>query len=280
MTTESEGVARAALVLVVSYDGTDFAGSQLQPGARTVQGELNAALARLAGGPVRTVFAGRTDAGVQAAGQVVSLPDPRPDLDEPTLLKALNAAMADDVAVVQVERRPNGFHARHDARWREYRYRVWSGPPQPLLRHYSWQRRGPLDPEAMAAGARRLRGERDVAALAGGGEGVPWSERRTRPRGTVRRIVRSSCRSMDPWWGEPDGTLVEIRVAADGFLPRMVRNIAALLVEIGEGERPPEWVDEVLAGRDRRLGGGTAPPQGLTLWRVGYGDEEPDLDPN
>jgi tRNA pseudouridine38-40 synthase len=280
MTTESRGGGSPALVLVVSYDGTDFAGSQIQPGARTVQGELDAVLARLAGGPVRTVFAGRTDAGVHAARQVVGLADPRPDLDEPALLRALNSMLLDDVAVVRVERRPNGFHARYDARWREYRYRVWSGPPQPLLRRYSWQRRAQLDLDAMSAGARRLRGERDVAALAGGGEGVPWSERQGRPRGTVRRIIRSSCRPVHHWWGEADGSLVEIRVAADGFLPRMVRNIAALLIEIGEGERPPEWLDEVLASRDRRLGGGTAPPHGLTLWRVGYDDEEPDPDPD
>ena len=124
-----------------------------------------------------------------------------------------------------------------------------------------------------------MRGERDVAALAGGGEGVPWSERQTRFRGTVRRVIRSSCRALDSWWGEADGTLVEVRVAADGFLPRMVRNMAALLVEVGEGERPPEWIDDVLASRDRRLGGGTAPAHGLTLWRVGYDDERPEPDP-
>jgi tRNA pseudouridine38-40 synthase len=278
MTTESEA-APATLVLVVSYDGAGFAGSQEQPGARTVQAELEAALARLAGAPVRTVFAGRTDRGVHAAGQVASLPDPRPDLDRPTLLQALNAALPDDLAVVGGERRPSGFHARYDARWREYRYRVWAGPPQPLARSLCWQRRGELGVEAMDAAARRLIGERDWAALAGGGEGVPWSPRQHRPRGTVRRILRCSCRRLTPWWGEAAGALVEVRVAADGFLPRMVRTIAALLVEIGEGRRPPEWLDEVVAGRDRRHGGGTAPPHGLILWRVGYGDDEPEPDP-
>jgi tRNA pseudouridine38-40 synthase len=279
MTSESEGASRATLVLVVSYDGSRFAGSQVQPNARTVQGELDRALQRLAGGPVRLVFAGRTDGGVHAAGQVVSLPDPRPDLDAATLAKALNAGLSDDLAVVGVERRPSGFHARYDAHWREYRYRIWAGTPQPLARSFCWQRRGWLDPAAMDDAARRLVGTRDLAALAGGGEGVPWSARQERPRGTVRRIYLCSCRCLTPWWGEPDGTLVEVRVAADGFLPRMVRNIAALLIEVGEGARAPGWIDEVVASRDRRHGGGTAPPHGLILWRVGYGDEEPEPGP-
>jgi tRNA pseudouridine38-40 synthase len=131
----------------------------------------------------------------------------------------------------------------------------------------------------MDQAARMLIGKRDFAALAGSGEGVPWSARQGRPRGTVRTILRCSCREIRPWWGEPEGSLIEIRVAADGFLPRMVRTIAALLVEVGEGDRLPRWLDEVVAARDRRQGGGTAPACGLTLWRVGYGDDEPGADP-
>ncbi len=279
MTTESTTPPRSTLVLIVSYDGAEFAGSQVQAGARTIQGELEAASARLAARPVKTVFAGRTDRGVHAARQVVGLPDPRPDLDLGTLVKAVNAGLSHDLAVVGAGRRPPGFHARYDARWREYRYRVWAGPPQPLARGFAWQRRGSLDGEAMDLAARGMIGERDLAALAGGGEGVPWSDRRKRPRSTIRRIYRCSCRPITPWWGDLDGTLAEIRVVADGFLPRMVRNIAALLVEVGEGRRPPSWVEEVLAGRDRRRAGGTAPPEGLILWRIGYDDAEPDAEP-
>ena len=278
MTTKSAGASPAALMLVVSYDGTDFAGSQVQPGARTVQRELDAALGQLAGRPVKTAFAGRTDRGVHAAAQVVSLVDPRPDLDQATILKAINAMLPHDVAVVEVDRRPAGFNARYDATWREYRYRIWTGPPQPLVRGVTWQRRRRPNPEVMDAAARCLIGERDFAALAGGGAGVPWSGRRARPRGTIRRIMRCSCRPIQPWWGEPDGSLLEIRVVADGFLPRMVRSIAALLIAIGEGDRSPDWVDEVLQSEDRRRGGGTAPPHGLILWRVGYGGERPELD--
>jgi tRNA pseudouridine38-40 synthase len=119
-----------------------------------------------------------------------------------------------------------------------------------------------------------------MAAVAGGGEGVPWSDRQELPRGTVRRILRCSARRIEPWWGEPvTGTLVEVRIVADGFLPRMVRSIVALLVEVGQGKQPVEWIDQVLATKDRRLGGGTAPPHGLTLWRVGSGIDEPEPDP-
>lgn len=273
-------MAGAALKLTVSYDGSDFAGSQIQPGRRTVQAELGRALERLAGAPVTTIFAGRTDAGVHAAGQVVSLQDLRPTMGEREWLLALNAHLPEDVAAVAVQRERDDFHARYDATWREYRYRIWSGPPQPLVRRFAWQVRGELDPEALGAGARCLRGERDLAAVAGGGDGVPWSDRREAPRGTVRRISRCSARRIEPWWGEPPGgTLVEVRIAADGFLPRMVRNIVALLVEVGQGKQPVEWIERVLATNDRRLGGGTAPPNGLTLWRVGYGKDEPEPDP-
>lgn len=268
------------LKLTVSYDGSGFAGSQVQPGQRTVQHELEGALARLTKTPVSTVFAGRTDTGVHASGQVVGLLDPRPELAEDRWLRALNAHLPDDVAVTRVERLAAGFHARYDARWREYRYRIWSGPPQALARRFVWQQRGDLDGGAMDAAARLLVGERDFAAVAGGGEGVPWSERRDASRGTVRRVSRCSCRLLPPWWGEPDGgTLFEVRIVADGFLPRMVRGIVALLADVGHGKHPVDWIDDVLSSQDRRKGGGTAPPHGLTLWRVGYGTDEPEPDP-
>lgn len=265
------------LKLTVSYVGTGFAGSQVQPGARTVQGILDAALAGLFGIEVRTVFAGRTDAGVHAAGQVVSCDDVRPDLAVGVLREAINARLPDDVAVIAVARRPGGFNARYDASWRAYRYRVWQGPPAPLAGRFVWRREANLDVGVMAQAAAALVGERDVAALAGGGEGVPWSERRQRPRGTIRRILRCDVRTQAPWWGPADdGALIEIGVAADGFLPRMVRNIAGELIQVGRGARPIGWMDELLATRDRRAGSPTAPAHGLTLWRVGYDDEVPD----
>lgn len=275
-TTEPHEPEGRTLVLTLSYDGAGFAGSQVQPGRRTVQGELEAVIERLAGSPVRTALAGRTDAGAHAAGQVVSLPDVRPEMGDTAIMRAINAGLPDDVAVVAARRAPNPFHARFDARWREYRYRIWFGTPQPIARGLTWQRRNRLDWAAMDEAAGGLVGRRDLAALAGGGEGVPWSDRATMPRGTVRTILRCSCRPLEPWWGAAAGGLVEIRIVADGFLPRLVRNTAALLVSVGEGRMDAGELDRVIASRDRRQAGGTAPPRGLILWRVGYGADEPE----
>jgi tRNA pseudouridine38-40 synthase len=266
-----------ALALTVSYDGSGFAGSQRVPGARTVQEVLETALADMTGEPETTIFAGRTDRGVHAAGQVVSWRDARPDLEVETVRAALNARLPPDLAIVALERVDDRFHARYDARWREYRYRVWSGPVQPLARDRVWQRSQPLDRAAMDRAARMLVGERDFATFAGAGEGVPWSERWQRRRGTTRTVLVCRCAELEPWWGPATGRLVEFQVAADGFLPHMVRNLVGALIRIGRGDHGPEWVMDLLARRDRRMAPATAPACGLTLWRVGYGDDRPDL---
>jgi tRNA pseudouridine38-40 synthase len=263
------------LKLTLAYDGSRFAGSQMQPGQRTVQAELERALAVFAKGTVRATLAGRTDTGVHAAGQVASVRDIRPDLDLTSLHRALNAQLPDDLAVVEVERVENEFHARFDAAWREYRYRVWSGVPAPLVRHMVWHVGGRLNAQLLCGVADAFVGEHDFAAFAGGGEGVPWSDRQQAPRGTVRRVLAAQMAPLEPWWGgEPaGGALFEFRVAADAYLPRMVRNMVGALVEVGRGKRPESWIHELLDRRDRRFAGMTAPPQGLILWRVGYRDD-------
>lgn len=242
-----------------------------------MQGELELALTRLMGREVQAVFAGRTDSGVHAAGQVASLPDERPDLPDWTVAKALNAELPDDLAVTRVRREPVGFHARYDAKWRAYRYLIWSGSRQPLASGQVWVRPTGLVIDEMAEAARRLIGEYDVAAFAGGGEGVPWSSRQERMHGTVRRIYLCEVVRRNAWWGPPGsaGTLIEVRIAANGFLPRMVRNITGALVEVGRGARPVSWIEELRESRDRRQGPMAAPAEGLTLWRVGYGNDDP-----
>ncbi|MBA2518547.1 MAG: tRNA pseudouridine(38-40) synthase TruA [Chloroflexia bacterium] len=262
----------ARLVLTVTYDGSGFAGSQVQPGARTVQGELERALATLRFPEVRTVFAGRTDRAVHAAGQVVACDDHRPDLNDETLRAALNANLPDDIAVRHLERRAGDFHPRFEASWREYRYRVWSGARAPLGRAFAWHRRSRLNGETMATAASRFIGTNDFATVAGGGDGVPWSDVRTRARGTTRTVYACDCRQVSPWWGPADdgGRLFEIHVVADGFLPRMVRNIVAIIVDVGRGVTSVDDIAELLSVRDRRAAGATAPPHGLTLWQIGY----------
>jgi tRNA pseudouridine38-40 synthase len=239
-----------------------------------VQGELERAIEVLAGRAVAAVFAGRTDAGVHAAGQVVSLDDPRPELSDERLVRALNAGLPDDVAVQSVSRGTSGFHARYDAKWREYRYRLWVGERQPLVGGIVAQRTRPIDPSRLAA-IERLIGKHDFASFAGSGDGVPWSGRRSEPRGTTRTVLDASVKVIAPWWGAAPGTgdLFEITIRADGFLSKMVRNMVGALTEIGEGRRDPEWLTELLAVADRRAGPKTAPPEGLTLWRVGYQNE-------
>ena len=275
-------LATAVLKLTVGYDGTGFWGSQRQAGVRTVQQELDEALARLGGGKAATEFAGRTDRGVHAVGQVVRGADIRPGMSEAALHKALNRLLPDDLAISALSRVDPGFHPRFDARWREYRYRLWVGGKQPLVERFAWTRRSELDLARMARAASLLEGTHNLAAFTGGGEGVPWSDRVKAKRGTVRRVYHCGVRAVGPWWAviPESGIGIEIRIIADGFLPQLVRTLAGALVSVGSHERPATWISELLEVADRRVGPVLAPAHGLILWRVGYGSDVPDPDPN
>lgn len=261
----------------VSYDGRGFAGSQRQANARSVQGELERALEEIAGKAVPIHLAGRTDAGVHAAGQVGSFSSEGIRLPIGKLPDAMNAHMGADISVLDAIREPKGFHARYSAVWREYRYRIWCGIRQPNARGYVWQVPYHLEESSLGSAAKRFIGEHDFAAFASGGEGVPWSARRERRHGTTRVVSLCQVKRLLPWWGPGpnDGALYEIRIVANGFLPRMVRGIVGTVVEIGRGARPPESIDDLFIARDRRLAPKNAPAEGLTLWAVGYGTEQP-----
>jgi tRNA pseudouridine38-40 synthase len=235
----------------VEYDGTDFAGYQAQSGARTVQGELEAALALLAGGRrVRVDAAGRTDAGVHAAGQVIAFTY-RGRLAAAELGRALDALLPGDVAIRDLRRVPAGFHPRYAARYREYRYTVWNGPRSPLRERFALGVRAPLDTAAMARAASALEGRRDFSAF-GAADRQPV---RTLHRVRVRR----------------DGPLVTIDVRGDAFLRHMVRRIVAALLLVGRGEVEESAVAEALASRTPAFNGATAPAKGLCLRRVVLG---------
>ena len=269
------------LKLTIGYDGTDFQGSQRQANARTVQAELERACSTLGGEPVAVMLAGRTDRGVHAVGQVASCVDPRPEMTEGRLTSALNQMLPDDVGVAHLERVGDGFHPRYDATWREYRYRLFVGHKQPLATRQVWVRHRPLEARRMSGAAASLVGTHDLASFTGGGEGVPWSDRAKARRGTIRTISHCTVREVGPWWGTVPGSGqgFEIRIVADGFLPQMVRTIAGGLVEIGQGDQEPDWFRQLLQTADRRFGPPLAPAHGLILWRVGYGNEVPDPDP-
>lgn len=241
---------------VIEYDGTDFAGSQYQPHARTVQGELEEALNRLTGERVRVRFAGRTDAGVHATGQVAAFCLPRRRRGEgigwPELRRRLNAVLPPDLAVRSLRSASAGFDPRRDAEARVYRYRIrMAGDKRPGERHRTLEIGDRLDVTAMLMVAAELIGERDFAALG------------SHPRGrTVRRLSEVSV--------VRSGTSVEIRVTANAFLRRMVRSIVALLLEAGRGRLAPGSVAELLGAGERALHGRAAPARGLTLERVIY----------
>ncbi|MGA3030120.1 MAG: tRNA pseudouridine(38-40) synthase TruA [Candidatus Limnocylindrales bacterium] len=235
----------------VEYDGTDFAGFQVQPGARTVQGELEAALATVSGGSrVRVVAAGRTDAGVHAIGQVIAFTDPkgRPAKE---LARALDALLPEDVAIREVRRVPAGFNPRYAARYREYRYTVWNGPRSPLRERLALGVRDPLDTAAMARAGSVLVGRHDFSA---------FGAAHRQPIRTVHSVrVRRT------------GSLVTIDVAADAFLRGMVRRIVAVLIEVGHGRTNEEAVAEALASKRPAFNGSTAPANGLCLRKVSLG---------
>lgn len=268
------------LKLTVAYDGSRVWGSQRQAGRTTVQEILEQALSQLAGRPIAAELAGRTDRGVHATGQVASCDDVRPEMSPDAIRKALEPSLGDAVAIVLVERVDSGFHARYDATWREYRYRILAGVRSPLIERHVWHRRQPLDVAAMDEGAARLVGTHNFASFVAGGEGVPWSERHQRRRGTIRCVRHCSVREVEAWWpsGPLAGQCIEIRVIADGFLPRMVRGFVGALGVVGRGANEPVWIDELLQRADRRVGPQSAPPDGLVLWRIGYGNAVPDPD--
>lgn len=272
MGDDTPGATDAAtrrLRLVVAYDGTDFWGAQSQPARRTVASELTAAFARLTGQAPRPTFAGRTDRGVHAAGQVAHL-DLATAMTDDRLLRALDAVLPADLAVLRVATVPASFHARYGARWREYRYQVWNGAVRvPVLARTTWHVARPLDLAALREATAALLGEHDFAAFAGQGLGVPG---RPRARSTVRAVSLAEWSAPPPDLPDPPGRVVELRIRASGFLPQMVRTIVGAAIRVGTGECEREWLATLLRERDRRRTPAPAPPQGLTLWAVGYGE--------
>jgi tRNA pseudouridine38-40 synthase len=241
----------------IAYDGSDYSGWQIQADRPSVQQTLEAAMQRITGEPTRVVASGRTDAGVHALGQVVSFAtSSRLSADE--LCRALNAHTPRDISVRDLSEVPEGFHAIRDTKSKRYRYVIDDHRlPDVFQRRYAWQVPQRLDVEAMARAACAIRGTHDFSSFEASG-----SERASSVR-TVTDVQVT--RGSGPL---QDNILIEIE--ADGFLYNMVRNIVGTLVEVGRGARAENWVAEVLAAKDRKAAGPTAPSQGLFLVSVRY----------
>lgn len=243
----------ARIALGIEYDGSAYSGWQTQSHARSVQGELEAALSRVADHPVAIIAAGRTDAGVHALAQVAHFDSGAARPLQAWVLGA-NAESADDVSVLWAHSVTGEFHARYSALSRTYVYRVLNRPMRPALDRVRvcWRRR-PLDAERMHEAAQALVGEHDFSS---------FRAAQCQSSTPVRRLLEISVTRS--------GEIIDIRVRANAFLQHMVRNIAGTLLAVGCGDRAPGWVGEVLAVRDRTLAGVTAPPQGLYFAGVEY----------
>lgn len=270
------------LKLTISYDGTNYAGWQRQANAITIQQVIEDEIAAIVGTHNPLIAAGRTDAGVHAAGQVASIRiDHAIGCDE--LMRALNARIkGGEIRIRSIEEAPEGFNARNGARSKTYRYAIWNGPhPSPFFRHVVWHVPQPLDLSAMQTAAAALVGEHDFVAFQGSGTDVMTTIRRVLSAGIVEMNIHTdqpiALSPLDPstllgaFGGSGGGgRLFRFEITGTGFLRHMVRTITGTLVDIGRGAMPPEAMAAIIASKDRSRTGQTAPARGLMLWRVEY----------
>lgn len=247
------------LKVILSYDGSDFFGWQVQPDLPTIQAVLASAIGRITGEKVLPQGSGRTDAGVHALGQVVTF-GTESAVPTANFVKALNDILPTAVRVLEVEEVAPGFHARHSARAKTYRYRIFRGPIcPPFLARYVWHYPYPLNEETMACGAILVEGEHDFTSFAAVD---PERSRDSEPMSNVRRIFLSN------WRREADEFIYTVK--GSGFLQHMVRNLVGTFILMGKGTLRVEDITRILEARNRSAAGATAPASGLFLVNVEY----------
>jgi len=240
---------------VLSYDGTNFSGFQIQPRKRTIHGEIERALKKIhKGHQVQIQASGRTDLGVHAKGQTIQFQTTY-DLPMYNWKKALNTLLPDDIFIHHVEEVPLTFHVRYDAIEKEYRYYIWNEEGHDVFkRNYAYQFPYVLNIEAMQEACSYLEGKHDFTS---------FSSAKTTIKGSrIRTLSQVTC--------EKRGSEIEFIFKSNGFLYHMVRIIVGCLLDIGQGRRMPTDIPKLLEKKDRQLLGETVPPQGLYLWEVKY----------
>jgi len=248
--------------LTLQYDGTGFAGLELQPGQRTIRAELAKALKTLYKRQIPFITASRTDAGVHALGQVISYQPPFTiPLDK--LPVALNGVLPADIRVIKAEAKPKSFHARYGAKGKEYEYLIYNGPVMPPhLRYLAWHVKPKLNLATMKKAVKYLVGKHDFSSFCAANSDDTNFVRTIHSLviGHLTFVISSSLTV----------SLISLRVKGNGFLYKMVRNLVGTLVEVGLGRRKPEEMKRMLAAKDRRTAGKTATAQGLCLLRIDY----------
>lgn len=239
---------------IISYDGTAFSGYQVQPNKRTVQSEIETALAKIHKGKEVRIFAsGRTDAGVHAKGQVIHF-DSGLSIPEDRWGIALNSLLPDDISILSAEKVNSRFHARFDAVGKEYRYFLSrSQQRDPFLRNYAYHYPFPLDQEAIKEASNYLIGTFDFTSFC-----------------SAKTEVEDKVRTINDIEIAQAGDLLVFQFKGNGFLYNMVRILVGTLLEVGSGERKPEDLADIIAKKERNAAGKTAPPHGLYLWEVVY----------
>ncbi len=243
--------------LTVAYDGTNYHGWQVQKNGITIESELNRCLRALLGEDIQVIGASRTDAGVHALGNVAVF-DTCARIPAEKISYALNQRLPEDIRIQKSEAVGLDWHPRYVSSRKTYEYRIYRGEfPMPVKRLYSYFTYRKLDVNRMVEAAAYLEGEHDFKSFCQTGAQV---------ESTVRTIYSAQV--------EEQGADLVIRICGNGFLYNMIRIIAGTLMDIGEGKRSPEDMETIIEAKDRGAAGPTAPPQGLTLIRYEYPDEE------
>ena len=244
--------------IFVAYDGTNYCGWQVQPNGVTIEEKLNKSLARLTGEEIRIIGASRTDSGVHALGNVAVF-DTESSIPPERFAYALNQRLPEDIVVVRSDEVPADWHPRYQENIsKTYEYHIYNAKSKnPLRRRYAAFVSFPLDIEKMREGAAYLMGTHDFASFC-----------------CIRSNVEDTVRTIDDIQIRQEGPEITLKVSGSGFLYNMVRIIAGTLIRVGRGFYTPEMVREILEARERTSAGVTAPPEGLVLVEVCYGESD------